>query len=72
MALDIAPHLRVKHWRLARGLSQEELGKRCEMTQSKISRIESGEQTLAADDLEEIVERGLDLSMPEFYGAKAS
>ncbi|HVJ27910.1 MAG TPA: helix-turn-helix transcriptional regulator [Vicinamibacterales bacterium] len=68
MAIDVSAHERVKHWRIARGLSQEELGRRCDLPQSKISRIESGGTTLTADDLEAIVGKGLKLTMAEFYG----
>lgn len=38
------------------------------MPQSKISRIEAGETTLTAEDLEEIA-KALGLTVPEFYGA---
>jgi transcriptional regulator with XRE-family HTH domain len=76
VSLEVSPHERVKSWRRLRGYSQERLGELAEMPQSKISRIEAGETTLTADDLETIA-RALGLSVPEFYGvidekAKAS
>lgn len=61
---------RVKHWRELRGLSQEELGDRCGMTQYKISRIETGKTEASADDIELIATKGFGVSMPEFYGAE--
>ena len=68
--MAISSRERVKHWRELRGLSQEELGERCGMTQYKISRIETGATEASADDIEAIATKGLDLSMPEFYGAE--
>jgi transcriptional regulator with XRE-family HTH domain len=68
VSIDIPPRERVKSWRRLRNLSQEELGKRAGMPQSKISRIESGETTLTAEDLE-CIAGAFDLTVPEFYGA---
>jgi transcriptional regulator with XRE-family HTH domain len=62
---------RVSFWRKLRGLSQQELGDRCDppMPQSKISRIESGKSEAYVSDFESIA-KALGLSMLEFYGSE--
>lgn len=70
--MAVCPHERVKWWRERLALTQEELGVRCGLHQTKISRIETGEQALTVDDLEVIVRDGFRTSMVEFYRARAA
>lgn len=71
MAKSIPARKRIHDWREARGLTQEQLAARCEMPQSKISRIETGTIEVDVSDLEVIVGKGLGLTMVEFYGVQA-
>jgi Predicted transcription factor, homolog of eukaryotic MBF1 len=59
---------RVKHWRELRGISQLDLAHRAKMDPARLCRIENGKTKAKADEIERLA-KGLDLSMPEFYGA---
>lgn len=68
----ITPRERLRRLRTGLGLTQEQLAKRCGLDQSKISRIESGAGRTDADALEQIVVRGLRMTMVEFYADPAA
>ena len=44
------------HWRLARGLSQEELSARAELSQTFLSQIENGSRNVSLDKIEKLAE----------------
>jgi transcriptional regulator with XRE-family HTH domain len=71
--MALPTHERIKYWREKLELTQEQLGERCEMTQYKISRIETGSSSdWSVQDLEAIVVRGLKMTMAEFYRTRAA
>ena len=45
---------RIKHWRMVRGMSQHQLADKVELSQSTISRLETGEIRLTLDMMEEM------------------
>ncbi|RZI40618.1 XRE family transcriptional regulator [Herbaspirillum sp. HC18] len=46
----------LRQWRLARGLSQEELSARAELSQTFLSQIENGSRNVSLDKIEKLAE----------------
>lgn len=46
----------LRQWRLARGLSQEELSARAELSQTFLSQIENGNRNVSLDKIEKLAE----------------
>jgi transcriptional regulator with XRE-family HTH domain len=46
----------LRHWRLERGLSQEELSARAELSQTFLSQIENGSRNVSLDKIEKLAE----------------
>lgn len=54
----------LRHWRVARGLSQEELSARAELSQTFLSQIENGSRNVSLDKIEKLAE-ALDIDVAE-------
>jgi Predicted transcription factor, homolog of eukaryotic MBF1 len=63
--------VRVRHWREIYGLTQLELARAARMDNTKLCRIESGEQEARASEVEALA-KALGLTMVEFYGGEAA
>lgn len=59
---------RLQSWSRILKVSVREMSRRTGLSRSKVGRILSLRQEARADELERLVERGLCLSMREFYG----
>jgi transcriptional regulator with XRE-family HTH domain len=57
---------RIKHWRVVRGMSQHELAEKVELSQSTISRLETGEIRLTLDMMEKCAV-ALNVSLSQIY-----
>ena len=56
----------IKHWRIVRGMSQHELAEKVELSQSTISRLETGEIRLTLDMMVKCAV-ALDIELSEIY-----
>jgi len=63
--------VRVRHWREIYGLTQLELARAARMDNTKLSRIETGEQEARESEVQTIA-KALGLTMVEFYGGEAA
>ncbi len=59
--------IRVASWRRYRGLNQQQLAERCGITQTAVSKLESGANTTTLITLNEIVTVGLQSTMAKFW-----
>lgn len=65
--MECMPTLRVQQLRKAAGLTQQELAAKTELTQSSISRIESGKQGSLDGDVAERLARALGCSVDDLW-----
>ena len=61
----------IKHWRMVRGMSQHELAEKVELSQSTISRLETGEIRLTLDMMEKCAV-ALDIELSQIYSRDTS
>ena len=64
MNLDKQVGAQIRKFRLEKGLSQEELGFRSNMTQAQINKLETGKQRFNSDQIESVCES---LNIPIIY-----
>ena len=61
----------IKHWRMVRGMSQHELAEKVALSQSTISRLETGEIRLTLDMMEKCAV-ALDIELSQIYSRGTS
>lgn len=57
----------LRQWRLARGLSQEELSARAELSQTFLSQIENGSRNVSLDKIEKLA-KALEIDITDLLG----
>ena len=61
----------IKHWRMVRGMSQQQLADKVELSQTTISRLETGEIRLTLDMMEKCAV-ALDIELSQIYSRDTS